>query len=148
MLVIDKFPTAEQLRALGPRRRDTLVMTCEERRWLRRRTVTAAGRAIALALPTGSRIAPGTIIAVEQDWYLEVEGAVEAVLAVHPRSRDEAVRLAFEIGNHHFALAIQGDDLLVTDDSAMTQLLTRLGASWERRQAVFDPIGKGGQHAT
>jgi hypothetical protein len=38
-------------------------------------------------------------------------------------------------------LAVCGDLLLVPDDSAMEQLLERLGASWERRVMQFEPIG-------
>jgi urease accessory protein UreE len=49
------------------------------------------------------------------------------------------------VGNRHFALALDGEVLLVPDDAAMVQLLTRSGVSWERRQAVFDPIAGGGQ---
>src|SRR3989442_373531 len=39
--------------------RDVLVLTAEERRWGRRRVTTRAGRALALALPTGSVLVPG-----------------------------------------------------------------------------------------
>ena len=93
---------------LAGRERDTIVMTFEERRWLRRRTPTASGRAIALALPTGARLEPGAILAVEADWYLEVEAAKEPVLAAFPHDHSEAIRVAFEVGNHHFPLAIDG----------------------------------------
>lgn len=146
MVVIAQLPEAADARDLGSRERDTIVMTFEERRWLRRRGTTTAGRSVALALPTGSRLIPGTIIAIEKDWYLEVEAAAEPVLRIHPVDRNEAVRIAFAIGNHHFSLAINGAALLVPDDSAMTQLLTRLGVRWERDKVVFDPIGGGHRH--
>jgi urease accessory protein UreE len=68
------------------------------------------------------------------------------VLAVSPRDAAEAVRVAFEVGNRHFALALAGADLLVPDDSAMTQLLDRLGVAWRRGQAVFEPIGAAHRH--
>ena len=48
------------------------------------------------------------------------------------------MRIAFDVGNRHFSLALDGDVLLVPDDTAMEQLLTRLGVRWERREAVFD----------
>ncbi len=127
--------------ALEGRRRDTLCLTWEERRWTRRRVVTTAGREVGLALPTGSLLRPGDIVAVEADWYLEIEGRPEPVLAVTPRSRDEAIRIAFDVGNRHFPLAMEGDDLLVPDDTAMEQLLCRLGVVWQRRAAVFVPLG-------
>jgi urease accessory protein UreE len=146
MLVIEKLPDGVASGSIGRRERDTIVMTFEERRWLRRRTTTTAGRAIALALPTGCRLDPGAILAVEPSWYLQVEAAEEAVLAVYPLDRNTAIRVAFEVGNHHFPLALDGVSLLVPDDTAMTQLLSRLSVKWEPRRAVFDPIGRGHSH--
>jgi urease accessory protein len=86
-------------------------------------------------------------VALEADWYLEIEGKPEPVLAVAPRDRDEAIRVAFDVGNRHFPVAISGDDLLVPDDTAMEQLLTRLGVTWTRRREVFAPLGGGHSHA-
>jgi urease accessory protein UreE len=146
MLVIERLPEAPDAKALAQLERDKIVMTFEERRWIRRRTNSAKGRAIALALPTGTRLNPGAIIAVELDWYLQVEAAPEPVLAIYPSSHETAIRIAFEVGNHHFPLALDGTRLLVPDDTAMVQLLTRLEAPWKRCQAAFDPIGRGHSH--
>ena len=117
---------------LAGRERDSLVLTAEERRWGRRRVTTRAGGELALALPTGSVLVPGAILHVGPDWYVVVEGAAEPVLAVTPASREEALRVAFEVGNRHFTLALDGERLLVPDDPAMDQLLTRLGIRFER----------------
>jgi len=141
MVVITEPPAPVGRTALEGRQRDTLCLTWEERRWTRKRVVTTAGREVGLALPTGSLLKPGDIVAVEADWYLEIEGKPEPVLAVTPRSRDEAIRIAFDVGNRHFPLATDGDDLLVPDDTAMEQLLIRLGVVWQRRAAVFAPLG-------
>jgi len=131
---------------LSGHERDTLVLTAEERRWGRRRVRTTRGRTLALALPTGTTLTPGEILHVGPDWYLVVEGAPEPVLAVTPASSEEALRIAFEVGNRHFTLALDGERLLVPDDRAMDQLLTRLGVPFERAQAVFVPIGTGHRH--
>ena len=125
---------------------DALVLTAEERRWGRRRVTTQGGRTLALALPTGSGLTPGDILHVGPGWYVVIEAAPEPVLAVTPRSREEAIRVAFEVGNRHFTLAIDGERLLVPDDPAMDQLLTRLGLAFERVQSVFAPIGAGHRH--
>jgi urease accessory protein len=130
--------------ALRGKERDTLRLTWEERRWTRKRVTTTCGREVVLALPTGSVLEPGAVLAVEAEWYLTVEGLPEPVLAVAPRNRAETIRVAFEVGNRHFPLALCGENLLVPDDSAMEQLLSRLGVHWERRQGVFDPLGGGG----
>ena len=147
MLVITEPHLHVAAEALAGKERDTLSLTWEERRWTRKRVVTTRGREVAIALPTGSVLTPGEVIAVAADWYLAVEGRPEPVLAVFPRDRAEAVRVAFDVGNRHFPLALDGDVLLVPDDTAMEQLLVRLGVPRERRQTVFDPIGRGGhQH--
>jgi urease accessory protein len=146
MIVIERPHADLPPQAKGGRQRDALVLTWEERRWTRRRAVTARGREVALALPTGSVLAPGAVLWVDADWYLEVEAAPEPLIAVSPRHREEALRVAFEVGNRHFSLAIDGERLLVPDDAAMEQLLARLGVPWERTQAVFAPIGAGHRH--
>jgi urease accessory protein len=126
--------------------RDSLVLTAEERRWGRRRVRTRGGRDLVLALPTGSVLTPGDVLYEGSDWYLVVEAAEEPVIVVQPRSRDESIRVAFEVGNRHFTLAIDGERLLVPDDTAMARLLTRLGVSWTRSRAVFVPVGMGHRH--
>src|SRR5436190_689635 len=113
--------TQESLRG---KERDTLVLTWEERRWTRKRVTTSGGRDIALALPTGTLLRPGDVVAVDTGWYLAIEGRPEPVLAVWPRDCGEAIRIAFDVGNRHFPLAIDGECLLVPDDTAMEHLLT------------------------
>ena len=131
---------------LAGRERDTLVLTAEERRWARRRVMTSAGRTLALALPTGSLLMPGAVLYVGADWYVVVECAAEPCFAVMPASREEALRVAFEVGNRHFNLAIDGERLLVPDDPGMDILLTRMGVHYERVRAAFTPIGKAQRH--
>jgi urease accessory protein len=143
-ILVTEPPGATPPEALAGRARDPLVLGWEERRFTRRRARTAAGREVALALPTGTVLAPGAVLAVGPDFFVEVEAAEEPVLAAHPRDGAEAVRLAFEVGNRHYPLAQAGERLLVPDDAAMRALLARLGARFEARRAPFDPIGGGG----
>ncbi|HEX9819215.1 MAG TPA: hypothetical protein VGD07_06355 [Methylomirabilota bacterium] len=131
---------------LAGRERDVLVLTAEERRWGRRRVVTRGGRELALALPTGSALTPDDVLHVGPDWYVVIEAAPEPVLAVTPRSPEEGLRMAFEVGNRHFMLALDGERLLVADDPAMEQLLRRLGLTFERALAAFVPLGHGHRH--
>ena len=140
MRVITEAAITVDPAALVVRSRDTLRLTWEERRWTRRKTVTAAGREIALALPTGTVLEPGDVLAVEEDWYLVVEARPEPVLALFPESYEAAVRIAFDVGNRHFSLGAEGDTLLVPDDTAMEDLVRRLGVRWERREVVYAPI--------
>ena len=145
-VIISTRPEPAPDSLLVGRERDVVVMTAEERRWGRRRVRTEAGRELALALPTGSVLAPGEVLHVAEDWYVVVEAAREAVLVVTPRSREEALRVAFEVGNRHFTLAADGERLLVPDDPAMETLLRRLGVAFARARAVFMPLGPGHRH--
>ena len=141
MVLITEVQGAVEPAVLAGKARDTLCLAWEERRWTRKRLTTTAGREVALALPTGSVLEPGAVLAVAAEWYLAVEARPEPVLAVFPESYERAVLVAFEVGNRHFTVAMDGDVLLVPDDLATEQLLRRLGVRWERRQAVYTPVG-------
>ena len=146
VVVISELPRGVTETDLAGRERDTLVLTAEERRWGRRRVTTTAGRTLALALPTGSVLAPGAVLHVGADWFVAVECAAEPCFAVTPASREEALRVAFEVGNRHFNLALDGERLLVPDDPGMDILLSRMGVCYERVRAVFAPIGRAQRH--
>jgi urease accessory protein len=146
MLIIEQIAPSAAPAEISGMQRDTLILTSEQRRWVRGRFTTTGGREIALALPTGTTLEPGSIAWVGPDWYLAIEAAPEPVLAILPADARAAVRIAFEVGNRHFQLAMDGDALLVPDDTAMVQLLDRIGVRWERRTAVFQPIGKAHSH--
>ena len=140
MRVITEAPAVMDAAALAGKARDTLRLTWEERRWTRKKTVTTAGHDIALALPTGTVLEPGDVLAVEEHWYLIVEARPEPVLALFPENHEAAVRIAFDVGNRHFSLGCDGDTLLVPADTAMADLVRRLGVRWERREVVYSPI--------
>ena len=146
VVVITEMPARVADAALAGLDRDTLVLTAEERRWARRRVTTSAGRTLALALPTGSVLMPGAVLYVGAEWFVVIECANEPCLAVTPASREEALRVAFEVGNRHFNLALDGERLLVPDDPGMDILLTRMGVRYERVRAVFTPIGRAQRH--
>ena len=140
-LIIDRLVSSVNQDDLQAKHEDKLVLAWEQRRWARGRFTTAKGRKIGIALPTGSALAHGAILWIGPDWYLKIEAANEPVLEVFPSGYKHAVQIAFEVGNRHFPLALNENKLLVPDDKAMIRLMDRLGAAWERKQAVFDPIG-------
>jgi urease accessory protein len=146
VLIIDHAIPSVGQETLRTKEDDKIVLTWEQRRWVRGRFTTDKGRKIGLALPTGTTLAPDAILWVGPDWYLRVEAASEAVLEILPADHNEAVKIAFEVGNRHFPLAVQENKLLVPDDKAMVRLMERLGARWERRQAIFNPIGNTQSH--
>ena len=144
MRLITEVPVPVDAAAVAGKARDTLRLTWEERRWTRKRAVTTAGREVALALPTGTVLEPGDVLAVEEGWYLAVEARPEPVLVLFPESYEAAVRIAFDVGNRHFSMGADGDTLVVPDDTAMEDLVRRLGVRWERREVVYSPLHGGG----
>ncbi len=146
MLIIDHPADPVSHDALLAKEADKLVLTREQRRWVRGHFTTIKGREVALAFPTGATLEPGMILWVEPLWYLTVQAAAEPVLAIFPSDYKNALKIAFEVGNRHFPLALEEDWLLVPDDPAMHQLLERLGASWKRCNRVFNPIGNAHRH--
>lgn len=145
-IVVDSLPMSVSGADIEGKETDRLLLTWEQRRWMRGRFTTEKGREIGVALPTGTQIESGQIMFIGTDWYLTMKAATEPLLAIHAADRQDAIRIAFEIGNLHFPLAVAGESLLVPDDSAMTQLLGRIGAHWERCNGAFDPIGRGSPH--
>jgi urease accessory protein len=139
-VIIDCLNSSASQEDLRAREEDKLVLNWEQRRWMRGRFTTERGRKIGIALPTGTTVVPGSILYVGADWFLKIEAAVESVLEIVPSNWAEAVKIAFEVGNRHFPLALQENKILVPDDKSMIRLLERLGVPWERRQTIFDPI--------
>jgi urease accessory protein len=146
MLMVEQMPDPAGPGELQGKDADQLRLTWEQRRWTRGRYRTLRGREIALALPTGTVLRGGQILWLAPEWYLTVEAVPESVLAIFPKDYQEALRVAFEVGNRHFPLAMDGQRLLVPNDSAMVQLLGRLGVHWEQSSAVFDPLGCAHRH--
>jgi urease accessory protein len=146
ILIIDRLIPPVSPDDLRAKEEDKLVLAWEQRRWVRGRFTTVKERKIGVALPTGTTLAPDAILWVGPDWYLRIEAATEPVLEILPSGYNEAVKIAFEVGNRHFPLAMRENKILVPDDRAMVRLMDRLGTPWERRQAVFNPIGNTQSH--
>ncbi len=146
MAVVDGLPVRIDPADLQGKEADRLLLTWEQRRWLRGRFTTEMGRMVGIALPTGTQIESGQILWIGAEWYLTMEAAVESLLVIQPEDQQQAILTAFEIGNLHFPLALDAHGILVQDDSAMVQLLKRIGVRWERRRAAFQPAGKARPH--
>src|SRR5258708_40015285 len=111
LLIIDRLISPVGEETLRAKEDDKLVLTWEQRRWVRGRFTTDKGRKIGLALPTGTTLAPDAILWVDQDWYLRVDAAAESILEISPSDFAEAVKIAYEVGTGHFRRAMQGGKL-------------------------------------
>ena len=125
---------------------DVVELTAEERRRPRRRVVTRGGRVFTLMLPAGEVLTPGALLHVGPGWYVTVEAAPEALLAVSPRTPREGLRVALEVGRLHASLAIAAGRLLVPDEPALERLLRRLDVPWVRTHEPFVPVSTGSPH--
>jgi len=144
--VIAGLPPAPEARELAGLEADAVELTAQERRRARRRVVTRAGRVITLALPAGDVLIPGRVLHVGPGWYVTVEAAREALLAVTPRNPREGLRVALEVGRLHSALAVAGGRLLVPDEPGVERLLRRLDVPWVRAREPFLPVSSGSPH--
>ena len=93
-----------------------------------------AGREVALALPTGSVLEPGAILRWRRTGTWRWRPRPEAVLAASRRAATEALRMAFDVGNRHFTLAVEDGALLVPDDPAMAHSCHVWASRCERRE--------------
>jgi urease accessory protein UreE len=145
-VVIAGLPVATEPAHLVGFEADAVALTAQERRRPRRRIVTRAGRVFTLMLPVGEALRPGSVLYVGPGWFVTVEAAPEALLAVSPRGRREGIRVALEVGRLHAALAVAGERLLVPDEPALERLLERLDVPWVRTHEPFVPVSTGSPH--
>jgi len=134
VIVVARLP--ESLPLSGSRV-DALVLTWEEREKTRQRTRTASGREIAIKLPTGTRLPPGTVVAVGDGFHVEVAAAEEDVWVIRSADPHALLRAAYEIGNRHFAIAFGDGEIHVRYDHTLEELWQRIGVDASRARRAF-----------
>lgn len=117
---------------------DTIALTWEERQKSRQKLRTAPGQEIALALPTGTRLHAGDLLAIAEGW-IEVRLALEDVLFIKPRSLREAAFVAYQIGNRHLPLEIMEDGLQTLYEPVLAAYFRQQAMPTERVQRPFTP---------
>ena len=127
---------------------DSVALSWEQRHRSRQKLLTAQGREVALALPTGTRLRAGDLLPIVEGW-IEVELAPEEVLLIRPRSLQETAFVAYQIGNRHLPLEIADQSLKTLYEPVLETYLTQQGVSVERAQLPFTPVSatSGHQHA-
>src|ERR1043165_2140179 len=70
----------------------------------------------------------------------------ESLLAVMIVTPAQAARVAWQIGNLHFPLAVREDSILIEDDPAVRQMFLREQISFQAAQEVFQPVGGASGH--
>jgi urease accessory protein len=143
MHIIDRVtkPTTQDARPII----DRVALTWEQRQRSRQKLRTVQGREIALALPTGTQLQAGDLLAVLEGW-ITVELAPEDVLLIRPRSLQETAFVAYQIGNRHLPLEIAEQGLKTLYEPVLETYLGRQGMAVERTQLPFTPVSATSGH--
>jgi urease accessory protein len=143
MHIIDRIakPTAQDASAIV----DRVALTWEQRQRSRQKLLTMQGCEIALALPTGTRLQAGDLLAAPEGW-IAVELALEDILLILPRSLQETAFVAYQIGNRHLPLEIAEHGLKTLYEPVLETYLGQQGIPVERTQLPFTPVSATSGH--
>jgi urease accessory protein len=125
---------------------DRLALTWEQRQKSRQKLLTAQGKEVALALPTGTRLRAGDLLPTAEGW-IEVQLAPEDVLLIRPRSLQETVFVAYQIGNRHAPLEVADQGLKTLYEPVLEAYLVQQGIPVERTQLPFTPLSATSGHS-
>jgi urease accessory protein len=127
---------------------DRIALTWEQRRKSRQKLLTAQGKEVAMALPTGTRLHAGDLLPTAEG-CIEVQFAPEDVLLIQPRSLQETAFVAYQIGNRHLPLEIVDQGLKTLYEPVLETYLRQQSIPVERAQLPFTPVSatSGHQHA-
>ncbi len=112
-------------------------MTALDRRRVRRRLIAPDGAELQLAFPTGTYLAPGTLLERRADVAYVVSAASEDLAVIRPADTAQAVRVAHAIGNLHRDLVEDPPCFLALWDAPLELLLTRLKVRFHRESRPF-----------
>ncbi|ULH14385.1 urease accessory protein UreE [Deinococcus sp. KNUC1210] len=112
-------------------------MTALDRRRVRRRLTVPDGTELLLAFPTGTYLAPGSVLETRGNVAYVVTAAPEDVAAIRPVGMAQAARVAHAVGNLHRDFVEDGEVFLALWDAPIELLLTRLGVPFTREHRPF-----------
>ena len=115
--------------------------TLAKRRW---RGVAADGREFGFDL-TEPLSHGASIFQTDQARYV-IAQTPEPVLAVQLHTPIQAARVAWQVGNLHFPIAIRENTVLVEDDPALRQMFEREHIEFKTVREVFQPMGGSAGH--
>jgi len=134
MILVERLSTAVPAPGSSA---DPVVLTWEERAKTRQRVTTQAGRDVGIKLPTGTRLPPGTVLFLGEDFHIEVIAAEEEVWMIRTADTGSLLRVAYEIGNRHFPIEIGDGWVAVRYDHTLAELWERLGVAAARVTRPF-----------
>ena len=112
-------------------------MTALDRRRVRRRLTLPDGVELKLAFPTGTYLAPGSVLDTLNGVAYVVAAAPEDVAVIRPLSMAHTARVAHAVGNLHRDFVEDDGVFLALWDAPLELLLTRLGVAFTRECRPF-----------
>lgn len=143
MLIEHKITDINNLAGLE---RDSVVLNWEERRKSRQRLKTTKGIEIAVALPTGTILYDGDILYMNNNSYIIVQAAEEDVIVIYPDDMTKGAVIAYEIGNRHLPISINGNSIITPYNHVLEDYLKRESIQYKCRKGIFEPVKRGHTH--
>ena len=111
----------------------------DERRKPRQLVTLDDGAELAILLPRGTVLRPGTLLQTDDGRLIRVEAAPQAVLVVTAPDHLTLTRAAYHLGNRHTPVEVGPDYLRLEADPVLRDMLVGLGTRIEERNEPFEP---------
>lgn len=137
--------------AAAPPAQATVTLPFDQRHRRRVRLQDDQGRDFLLDLPRAVVMRAGDLLRLEDGGHLAVRAAPEPVLDIACHDPEQALRVAWHLGNRHVAVQVLGADRLrILADRVLGEMLAGLGAVVSPTMAPFAPedgaYAGGGHH--
>jgi urease accessory protein UreE len=121
-------------------RRETMTLGWEERLKGRARRSTDAGTGFATALPRGTVLRAGDLLPVDAlRLVVSVVERAEPVFVIEPVTPREWGLFAYQIGNCHQPLMVDGSALVCPDVAGVAMMLAHFRIPYRRDERPFTP---------
>jgi urease accessory protein len=127
--------TTRQIKLLADR------ATLAKRRW---RGVAEDGREFGFDL--SEPLSDGSLFFHDDNGEYLLDQATEEVLEIPIATLEQAARIAWSLGNLHFAVQVLSHVVRVKEDPAVLQLLAREKTPYEKVPCVFHPLSSSAHH--
>lgn len=116
-----------------------LALDFAARQRSRQRQPLPDGTVLAIALPTGTTLRHGDVLAVDDHPGFVVLAAPQPLLRARTTQPLLLSRAAYHLGNRHCSIQIQPDAVLLERDPVLRDMLQRLGLMVEDVEQPFEP---------
>lgn len=118
---------------------DRLVLTWEQRRKSRLKTITVSGQEVGLFLPRGTVLFHGDLLQAADDRIIEIQAASEDVSTISSPDAVLLARVAYHLGNRHVRTQVGPGFIRYRHDRAIDELVRTLGAHVLVEEVPFEP---------